>query len=240
MNKSNKIAIVVVIIIAFIVFTIVILNLISTDQEANFINELLGEAGTAINKPPKEYGDDFAAKIVGLLLYQEDIQLISPPNARPMEPVSLLFDHGKDGGKILDLQHYLDLNGSEYITIGIERSIDIKLRHKVQGGDYLNHWELIRKESNNNQTPFKRTYLFTTGRGDNKRIHGICFYEGTMIEIEFEGFVDDELIKKFETVTWNISKRIDSVYENHLRSISEGPLFANDPIITRPDLPEVE
>lgn len=222
------------------VFIFFICNVFVLNRENLFIQEVLKGAGTAIDKPPKEYSDDFAAEIIGLLLYLEDIQLISPVDARPMEPVSLLFDYGENGGKTLDLQKYINLNGSEYITVGIERPDGIKLRHKVQVGEYLKNWELIKKESNNSQTPFKRTYLFSGGKGEDKWLRGVVLYEGSMIELSFYGFVDDELVKKFETVTWNISKRIDNVYETHLRQISEGPLFVNDPIITRPDLPDLD
>lgn len=240
MNKINKIAIIVVALIIFLILGVVLLNIRFINQENSFMEEVLKGTGTTINKPPKEYSDEFAAKIIGLLLYPEDIKLISLSNTRSNKPISLLYDFGENGGKLLSLQKNIDLNNSENVSVDIDTLHAIKLRHKIRIGTDLEKWELIKKESNNSQTPFKRTYLFITERGENERIVGLCFFEGVMVELEFQGFVDDDLIKKFETVTWNISSRIDSVHKAYLRSISEGPLFANDPIINRSDLPDVE
>lgn len=206
MNTIKKIIIGLGSVIALILI-LIIYNDFIFNQENSIIQEILKEAGTTINKPPKEYSDEFAAKIINSLISPEEIQLISLPGARANKPVSLLFDHGENGGKLLSLHKNIDLNNSENIVLSIDRPDSFILRHKVQVGEYLEHMNLVRKESNNSQSPFKRTYLFTGYSGINKKennqiIRGIIFYEGSMIELDFYGSTTDDLVKNFETVTW--------------------------------------
>ncbi|GEM_PF-6811531 len=225
--------------ILIVVFSAYIITIIQINQSANlFIKNLIEGVGGSIGKQSKEYPDELAVKIISELLLPEEAKIISPLGSRPGETRTLLYDFGANG-KILSLQKYFDLNSSTYIDITIDKPDGIKLRHKTIVGPDLSNLELIKKESNYPEiSPFKRAYLFVWKRGENGRMKSYSLFEGSMVEIHYNGLVDENSIRNLEKITWNIFDRLQSIYENDLKPISDGPLFANNPIITRPDMPD--
>ena len=223
--------------ILIVAFSAYVIMVIQMNQSANlFIENLIEGAGGSIGKQSKEYPDELAIKIISELLLPEEVKIISPLGSRPGETRTLLYDFGANG-KILSLQKYLDLNSSTYIDIIIDKLDGIKLRHKTIVGPDLSNLELIKKESNYPEaSPFKRAYLFVWKRGENGRMKSYCLFEGSMIEIHYNGLVDENSIRNLERVTWNIFNRLQNIYETDLKPISDGHLFTNNPTITRLDI----
>lgn len=181
---------------------------------------------------PSETDDEYAEKIINILLPDEDIYKILP-SAKIKKADAL-------GGKGSFLQYYQSFGIEAGVNVLIDRPDAIWLRHKITIGTDMANWELIKKETNwPEKKPFKRTYLLVQKRGEYGRMVGLAFYEGAMVEISIiNSPVNHETIKNLEEVTWNVSKRLKDIYDLELKQIAEGPLFKDDPVITRPDLPD--
>jgi len=123
------------------------------------------------------------------------------------------------------------------VVVTIERKDEIELRYQITVGTDLSGWELIKTESSNSDSPFQRIYVLVQARGEGKQMRGLSFYEGSFVEIDYGGLVDNNTINNLVNVTWDVAHRQVEVYNDYLKSISEGPLFKNDPVLTRPDLP---
>ncbi|MFH0946220.1 MAG: hypothetical protein V2A76_13550 [Planctomycetota bacterium] len=45
-------------------------------------------------------------------------------------------------------------------------------------------------------------------------------------------------IAEVEAITWRIAERLADIYPGTIGPISGGPLFEDNPVLTRPDLPD--
>ena len=191
-----------------------------------------------MQEPQPEYNDEFAATIIKELLPNSEITKIVAPSARMGKEESILFDYGQRG-KLLSFQKALDLDAQATFDILIDDDQGIKLRHKIIIGTDLANWKILRKETSwPKDNPFKRTYLLVRNNNENQAIRGIAFYKGAMANISITGMLNDSIIKTLEEVTWKMAGRLESIYDKKIKEISEGPLFVDNPIITRPDLPD--
>lgn len=221
-----------------IIITCLYLVLLTTDAYCGDVYKILKDAGVEMQQPPGEYSNEFAEEIIDRILPRSNISKLVKATARTGEALSVLNDYG-DRGKSLSLQKALDLNTFSTFDVLIEREQDIKLRHKIVIGTDRAHWEVIRKETTYpNKRLFKRIYLLVQSRGPYARMSGIVFYKGASATIDLFGPVNDSTIKTLGNVTWEMAKELELVYESKLKSISEGPLFKNNPTLTRPDLPD--
>ena len=215
--------------------------LLNNNDYANerYIYDTLKRAGVTMEAPPTEYATEFARTVIEGLTTSKEISLLTTEDAVPGEYQSIFFNYG-DRGTLLSLQKYYDqrLGHSISVNVDIERKDNIRLRHKINIGTDYSNWELIKKETSYPNEPFVRKYVLVQRRGEDGRMVGLSYYEGSVAKIEYEGLVDDNAITNLVDVTWKIAERHEQVYDTYLRKISEGPLFANNPTITRPDLPD--
>jgi len=200
--------------------------------------KLLEKSGVVMQKPPAEYSDKFAESVIEEVLPTVDIIRLVPPSARLGKAEAILFDYGARG-RSLSFQRALDLNTLSTVELLIEREEDIRLRHTINIGTDRAKWETIRKETTwPNDNPFKRTYLLVQSRGEKARMAGLAYFKGAKVAIETTGPVNNATIKTLETITWATAARLESIYNDRLKAVSEGPLFKENPYLTRPDLPD--
>ena len=239
MNKRNLtlwLIAVSTVIVLFIVFHSL------SDSEEPFVKNMLENVGVSMETPPKEISEKYAKKIIEMLISEEDLNKISLESKKESDVNAILFDYG-DRGKSLSYQKYFGMNSS--FNLLIDRPDGIKLRHKIEIGTDMKNWSLVRKETNYPEDkPFKRTYLLIQSKNYNNgepkmvRIVGKAYFEGAIATFRLKGLSSESNIKNIEEVTWNISKRLESIYDQYIKNISEGELFKDDPILTRPDLPD--
>lgn len=235
-NKYNKYIILLVLVLILVIVWIILSVSNNEKNEKAFIDNLLESSGVAIKEPPKEYSDKFAEEVIGKFITDEEKSSLVTDGAVPGKPQAILFDYGASG-KLLSLQSYLDMRGLSSVVVTLESKESIKLRHQINIGTDLATWELIKKETNRSDNPFKRIYVFAQGRGEGKRMKGLSYYEGSIVEIEYDGLINDETINNLVNITWNLAKKHPEIYDSYLKEISEG-LFKDDPVLTRPDLPD--
>ena len=229
-------------IVGLLIFTLVAVIAIiyvysaQDDDSSKFAANLLKGAGVELRTPPSEYDEVFAKKIIDQLVLPDEFTLLAP-NGRSGAYKSILFDYGENG-KSLSLQKHFDLNSGKSLVMTIEGPDDVKLRHKIEVGTDYRNWEMIEKETSYPNSPFSRTYVLVSGRSKSDRIVGLSYYEGSIIKIDENGPIDQKMIDDVIMVIKNVAKRHPAVYNASLKSISEGPLFANNPTIERADLPD--
>ena len=236
MNKTILItSIVVVTIISILGIIFFVLN----NQANQSSNDLLKSAGIGFDQTPPEYGDAFAAKILNKLITPNEVSTLGTQEAALSQPPqSTLFDYGSKG-KLLSLQDFFNLGTSTIsVVVSVDTVQDTELRYKIDIGSDYSDWELVKKTSSYPNIPFARAYVLVQRRGVNGRMAGLSYYEGSIVDIDYQGFVDDSNIAALVRITSNVAQRQIDVYNTNLKSISEGTLFATNPVLSRPDLPD--
>lgn len=234
MPPTKKIILISSLVIIIVIATIVYINA----PRKSPVEQLLQDAGAFMQPPPEEYGYTFGKKIIDTLLPKEDVLKLVPSSADYGELGAILWDY-RDRGKILSYSESLDLGSGSMFNIRIDRPDGIKLRYKIVIGTDMRNWELIKKETSwPEDDPFKRAYVLVQRRGEKGRMAGLVFFEGMVVQIDIKGNVNDDSIKNLEEVTWLVKDRVPSVYVEYLQGISEGPLFKDNPTLSRPDLPD--
>lgn len=201
------------------------------EKADTFVRDLLKEAGVQMQKS-EEISDKDAAIILDDLLPIDEWNTIYPRGGPPQGAKAILFDYG-DRGKLLSLQRLPGIIGI------IDDASGMRLRHKIVVGTDLAKWTCIRKESTWPQdNPFKRIYIFKRARGEEGDLRGLIFFEGAMVEISYSGLVTDKISNDIAEITWRVATRLEGVYQKTIKPVSEGALFKNNPVLTRPDLPD--
>ncbi len=217
----------------------------TTDER--FVEQTLDGMGLEFGEVPEEIGDEFGENLVSQLITKEEILRIVNTSEGIRPTRAFVFDYtGKGWGKILDYQKQLTMNSEkDYITsfiITLDKPGNIKLKHKIEIGTDKRNWEVIKKETNYPvEYPFKRTYLLVQRRGDGVggRMVGVAYYEGAKVEFAVtRGLVNNETIEDLQEITWIFSERLEKIYNESIKEIAEGPFLEENPILTRPDLPD--
>ena len=209
-------------------------------DSSEFVEAILAEAGVQMQKPPKGgISDDQAQSIMDSLISVRELRVVLAPDLIVLPIHTILFDYG-ERGKTLSIQRQLRFGTICHFKVTIDRPDGIRLRHKIEIGTDMAKWEQIRKETNwPEDKPFKRTYLLVQrDAAFGGRIEGKAYFEGAKAELTYSGSLSDEVIAGFEKLAWLAAQRLESVYEESIKPISEGPLFENNPVLTRPDLPD--
>ena len=189
---------------------------------------------------PEGIPDAYAEEVINLLVPRAEWVHLSSPSAREGCVRAILFDYGARG-KLVALHRVLDIRRRNHIEVLLEPPDAIRLRHRITVGTDLASWSMLRKESNwPAEAPFKRTYVFAAPEPVEGVLRGLAYFEGAVVTLAYRGPVNPEQTRGFEQLTWRLARRLETIYPTHLQAIAEGPLFEDNPVLTRPDLPDAD
>lgn len=145
-----------------------------------------------------------------------------------------LLDYG-EMGRLLSIGSF-----RSEVQLVVESPGAMRLRHKINVGTDLREWEIVRRETSYPEDrPFRRTYLLASPPGFSQpRLKGLLFFEGAMLELDSDVTPDDPRRDAFESFIWRTAVRLAEVYDDTIRLLAEGVLFAGSVWTTRPDLPD--
>jgi hypothetical protein len=181
----------------------------------------------------------YAQVVLDALVTRDEWLAAGLPSARPQRPeASLLSYAGR--GSLLSVQENFDLDTVEpcMVDLLLEDLHGCRLRHKIVVGTDLAKCRRVVKESNYPApSPFRRAYLLVSEARRSRAVI-VAAYEGAFLEIDVPGHFDAAALHGLEDLTHRVVQRLEAIYPSLLKPICEGPTFADNPPIERPDLPD--